>query len=477
MNRLQTIALAAALAAAAPAAAQHGTTPPAPGPLRPYQVPTPQEFTLPNGLRVVVVRQNALPIVNGRLIVKAGASYEPAGKAGVAQLTALLLREGTQGMTGSEIAARMERLGAQFSTSGGYASAAANVTALKPQFSQALALAARTVMQPTFPESDFARVRTQAIAGYVANQSSAEGLADETFNRALFQPGAPFARPPGGTRATLETLTLQDVRDWHRRTYAPSNAILLLVGDVTTAEARQWAQQALGAWSGAAVSLTPAANPAQAAQGTRIILVDRPGSVQSGVVIGQATVGFADPSYYAYSALSQVLGGGFRSRLNSSLRERHGWTYGSFSLFNPRDRAGLFEATASVRTNATDSAVAELVRQYRSIATEPVPAQELREGLANLVGSFPNTVQTVQGLSQRMESLILFGMPLNFWSSYRERIAAVTPEDVARVGREKLTPDAVTVVVVGDLSKIEAPIRALNLGTVEVLDAAGNKVR
>jgi zinc protease len=478
MNRLQTLAIAAAFAAAAaPAAAQHGTTPPPPGPLRPYQVPTPQDFTLPNGLRVVVVRQAGLPIVNGRIIVKAGSVYEPAEKNGLAQLTAQLLREGAAGMSASDLSTRMERLGAQYQTGASYTSAFANVTALKPVFAEALSLAAKTVTSPTFPASEFARVRTQAIAAYAQSQSTVEGLADEAFNRALFQPSAPYSRPSGGTRATLEQLTPQDVQDWHRRTYAPSNSILLLVGDVTLAEARQMATQALGSWTAAAVTLPAVANAAQPVHGTRIILVDRPGSVQSGIDVGQTGIGYGDPDYFAFSGLSQVLGGGFKARANMNLRERHGWTYGSFTSFNPRQGTGIFEAYASVRTNATDSAVAELVREYRRIATEPVPQEELRSALSNVVGSFPNTVQTVQGLSSRVETLLLYGLPLNFWSTYRERLSAVTPADVSRVGQTKLTPDDVTVVVAGDLSKIEAPIRALNLGTVEVWDANGNKVR
>jgi len=478
MRRLRTIAIAAALAgAAAPAAAQHGTTPPPAGPLRPFHVPQPQEFTLANGVHVVVVPQRALPIVDGRILVRAGSVYEPADKAGLAQLTGNLLDQGIPGMTATEIAARMERLGAQFSTSAGYPTAFVDVAALKGVFAEAMTLAARTVMQPTFPESEFNRIRTQMLSGAVQRQSTVEGLASEAFARAVFQPGAPYSRLPGGSRTTLQALTLDDVKGWHQRMYAPSNTTLLLVGDLTVAEARQIAQQALGSWTGPAVQLPRVANPVQPAQGTRVILVDRPGSVQSGMWVGQAAMGYGDPAYFPMLALSNVLGGGFKARLNSNLRERHGWTYGAFTSFAPRAEVGTFAITSSVRTNATDSAVAEAVREYRRIATEPVPAEELQSTLANLVGSFPNTVQTVQGLTGRMETLLTYGLPLNFWSSYRERVAAVTPAELAQVGRQKLSTDAITVVVAGDLSKIEAPIRALNLGTVEVWDPLGNKVR
>ncbi len=447
------------------------------GPLRPFRVATPQEFTLANGLRVVVVNQPALPIVNARVILKAGSIYEPAEKNGVANLTASLIDEGAAGMTGSQIAQRMERLGAQFNTGGGFASAFAQVTALKPSLAEALELAGRTLMQPTFPAEEFQRVRTQTIAGYVQNLATVEGLADEAFSRAIFQSSAPYSRPPSGTRATLETITLQDVQEWHRRMYSPRNAILLLVGDINVAEARQVAQRALGGWTGPEVQLPAVSNPVQAVSGTRVILVDRPGSVQSGVYVGQAIPGYGDPDYFPLLVLSEVLGGGFKARMNMNLRERRGWTYGAFTQFTPRAQVGQFAVATAVRTNATDSAVAETVREYRRIASEPVPGEELAGTISNVTGSFPNSVQTVQGLAQRVETLLLYGLPLDFWSTYRERVAAVTPAEIARVGGSDITANAVTVVVAGDLSKIEAPIRALNLGTVEVWDANGNKVR
>jgi zinc protease len=416
-------------------------------------------------------------MVNGRILVRAGAVYEPAAKAGLAQLTGNLLDQGVPGMSASQIAERMEALGAQFSTSGGYATGFVDVVALKSAFAEAMTLAARTVREPTFPESEFNRLRTQMMTGYVQRHSTVEGLANEAFARALFDAAAPYARQPGGTQATLQAITLADVRDWHHRMYSPSNATLLLVGDLTAAEARQIAQQALGSWSGPAVQLPAVANAVQPVQGTRVILVDRPGSVQSGVYIGQASLGYGDPAYFPMLALSQVLGGGFKARVNMDLREAHGWTYGAFTNLVPRQNVGMFAITSSVRTNATDSAVAAAVAQYRRIASEPVPAAELKSALDNLTGSFPNTVQTVQGLTGRMETLLTYGLPLNFWGSYRERVAAVTPADVTRIGMQKLTPNALTVVVAGDLSKIEAPIRALNLGTVEVIDASGAHVR
>jgi zinc protease len=452
--------------------------PPAPGPLRPFALPQPTEFRLANGVRVVVVEKHSLPIVTGRVLVAAGSMYEPAEKNGLASLTAQVLREGTRTLTGPQIAERMEALGAQFGTSAGFEYANASVTAPKRTFEDAMELAASTVATPAFAETELNRVRGQMVAGAVRLLSTVEGLAGLAHNRALFDSTTAYSRPVGGTSASLPGITRDDAVAFHRRMYSPANTTLLLVGDVTQAEARRIAERAFGSWSvpgAVAASLPrPALRPAS---GTRIILVDRPGSVQSGLRVGHPAVAAGDPDVIPFSALSQVLGGGFRARVNMSLREQHGWTYGAFSDLTTRPLSGTFLIASSVRTTATDSAVAEVVRQYRRIATEPVPEAELRGAVANVVGSFPNSVQTVQGLADRMQQLLQNGQPLNYYNSYRERLSAVTPADLSRIGRERLMPDALTIVVAGDLSKIEAPIRALNLGTVEVLDPAGNTVR
>lgn len=485
---------AAPLAACAPAAAPVTTpaalpadtpraelalieTQPSLGTPNPYRLPPVEEFRLDNGLRVVVVSQPSMPLVTARLVMDAGAEHEPAAKNGLAVLTGSLLPEGTAAMSGPELAERMERLGAQFQTGAGQNLAFASVTALKPVFAEALGLAAGAVMAPAFPEREFARVRQQAISGYAASQATVEGLGNETFWRAVFAPESPYARPSGGTAVTLGALTRDDVVGWHRRMYVPGNATLLLVGDVTAAEARRWAQDAFGGWRGEAPRLAPSANPLRPAQRTRVVLVDRPGSVQSHIRIGVGSVGAEDPDVVRLQVLTQVLGGSFAARINQNLRERHGWTYGAFANLAPLRGAGILLISSSVRTNATDSAVAESVREFRRLVEEPVPAEEMSGATGNLVGSFPTSVQTVQGLAQRMQNLIVWGLPLDYYGTYRERLGAVTAADVATVGRARVDPGALTVVVAGDLAQIEAPIRALNIGDVEVWSPAGERVR
>ena len=475
--RLSNMLAALSLAVLTSGAAAQAVNPPPAGALRPYVFPRVEQFQLANGLKVVLVEKHTLPVIEGRLILDAGAQREPAAKNGVASLTGRLLSEGTTDLTGAEIARQMDLLGAQFTSGAGYSTSFADVVALKNVFPQALGLAAKTVLSPSFPQNEFTRLKNEALAAYQQSHSRAAGLASDAFIRAAFDTTAPFSRPPNGTPATISGLTRDDVVSWHRTMYAPSAGTLLLVGDLTPAEARTIADQTFGRWTGTRATPERVSNPIRTSAGTRVILVDRPGSVQSSMIVGQPGFQATDPDYISMVALNHVLGGGFSSRMNMNLREKRGYTYGAFSNLDLRTGAGVLRVSSDVRTNATDSAVAEAVSEYRRIVTEPVPAPELQSALNNVVSSFPSSVQRVQGLSQNVQSLIVWGLPLDFYVTYREKLSAVAPDEIARAAKAHLTPDNIIIVVAGDLSKIEAPIRARNLGTVEVWDVNGNKVR
>ena len=462
-----------------PASASQGqtVTPPSAGPLRPYVFPPVEQFQLANGLKVILVQKHTLPVVEGRLFVDAGSMREPAAKSGLASLTGSLLSEGTGEMDGAAIARAMDALGAQYFTNGTYSIANADVVALKNVFPQALSLAARTVIAPSFPVGEISRVKNRALATYQQTHARTAGLAADAFIRAAFDSTAPFSRPASGTPATISALTRDDVVNWHRTMYAPSAATLLLVGDLTPTEARSIAQQAYGSWTGTRTAPATVENPIRPSSGTRVILVDRPGSVQSSIIIGQPGFRATDPDYLSMVALNHVFGGGFSNRVNLNLREKHGYTYGAGSTLDLRPGSGAFRVSSEVRTNATDSALVEVVNEYKRIVAEPVPAAELQGSVNNLVSGFPSSVQSVQQLTNRIQQLIIWGLPADYFATYRERLAAVTPEDVRTVATTRLTPNNLIVVVAGDLSKIEAPIRARNLGAVEVWDINGTKVR
>ncbi len=480
LSRACAAMLAAAVLLPAGVQAQQGpvtTTPPEPGALRQWQFPPIREFTLRNGIRVILVERHTLPIISARIMFDAGAVDEPAEKAGLANLTGSLLREGTRTLSSAQISERMERMGAQFATFGTFSMSYIDLTALPEVFPGALELAATTAIEPSFPEAEFNRVRAQAIASYHQNMARVEGLANEAFYRAAFRPEDPYARSSTGTAKSLEGITHDDVVQWHRTMYSPRRTTVLMVGAITEADARRALDHAFGRWAATAPRTPHPVSRGAALTEPRVILIDRPGSVQSAIVVGHAAPRATVPEYLPLVALNHTLGGGFSSRLNMNLRERNGFTYGAGSNLDIRRGGAAFLMSSSVRTDATDSALVETLAEYRRIVQEPVPDQELRSFVNNLVASFPSSTQTVQELRTRIQNLILWELPLNFYTTYRERLSAVTPADLQRAAQQHLHPDRPVIVVAGDLSKIEDRIRGGQFGSVEVWDSEGNRIR
>ena len=476
---MRRLVLAAVLAAPGLAAAQQPMReqPPAAGPLRRFEMPKPQTFALRNGVQVVLVERKTLPMVSVTMLINAGANFEPTDKAGVAYLTGDLLTEGTRTLTGAQVVERSEALGANLFSTAGYTHASAGFTSLSSVFPEMMDLAASIVMEPSFAEFD--RVKQQTMAGMQQKYASTEGMAADVINRALFEGSSPYARPVEGVQATVSQLTKADVQQYYARMYGPQNTTVLIVGDVDAATARRVLDRSLGTWKSSAQKVDPmsARNVARRVTGPRVILVDRPGSVQSSIRVGVTTAEASDPDYLTLQAVNRILGGGGDARMGTNLREKHSYTYGAGTTINMRRGPGTWLLSSQVRTNATDSALVEAMNEYRRIVNEPVPTEELAGGIGSMVGSFPNSVQTVQGLSQRLQSLLSTGMPIDFYSTYRERLAALTPADLGRAAKKHLPLEQMTIVVVGDLSKIEQPIRARSFGTVEVWDVEGNKVR
>lgn len=478
--RRHFLAAVAIAAIASPSFAQETPReqPPEPGPLRPFRVPEIRETQLPNGMRIVVAERRALPIIHARVITDAGAVHEPAEKGGLATMTGTLLIEGgAGGLSSAELAQRIEAIGAQIFSSASFSLATVNVTALRSVFPDALELASLAVRSPGFDEREFGRVRSQALAGYEQAMSSAEAIASRIFPSVVYDSTAPYSRSPSGTATTLSSLTREDVTGWHARMYSPANTTLLLVGDVSFDDAVGLATRLFGDWSVSDPGVTLPPNPTRAGAGTRVILVDRPGSVQSAIYVGVPGIATPDPDFFRMTVLNRILGGGFTSRINTNLRERRGFTYGANTILSALQNAGTFYAASSVRTNATDSALAEVMHEFRRVAEEPIPAAELGASLNNLVASFPASVQSVQELAQRLQTVLIYGMPMDYYDTYRERLAAVTGDELTAIARARLDPRAITMVVVGDLATIETPIRARNFGSVEVRDREGNRLR
>jgi zinc protease len=474
MKRPIVLAAAAALLAGSlPAAAQvsvtppphYPTTPPVPGPAPAVDLPDPVRTRLSNGMGVMYVRQDELPVVSASLVIRgAGSADEPADAPGLASFTANIIDEGAGGRSALELAEALDLLGASLGTGAGSDAATASLYVLSRNFPQALGLMADVVVRPDFPENEIDRLRMERITALIRARDEAPSIAATAFSSLVYGEAHPYGRSP--TQASTRALTREAVAAYHAAAYRPENATLVLVGDVDPAAMQPLVEAAFGAWRAPAPA--PSAAPVEVPQvgTTAIYLIDRPGAAQSEIRIGHPGVARDHPDFYALTVMNTLLGGTFTSRLNTNLRETHGWSYGARSSFQMLRGAGPFTAQAGVQTMATDSALVEFFRELGRLRDEPVPAEELRK-IKNFVAlRLPDQLETTWAIASQLGTLETYGLDASFYDTYVERIMAVTAEDVMRVARTHVRPENAVVVVVGDREKIEDAVRATGIGTV-----------
>lgn len=433
-------------------------------------LPKPVELKLPNGLTVLVLENHRLPTVTARLtIVGAGAVFEPAGMPGLASFTAQMLNQGTATRTSRQIAEEVEGIGASINATAQFGSATTVVTAsgLSETFPQLMALAADILVHPSFPELELARLKQRQKAQLMQMRGQARFLANEAFYKAVY--GSHPASVVMPTVASIDAMTLELLRKWHDERYVPQNAYLGIAGDVTVDQVRavlatlpEWKQTDLP---------TPQAPASNAADAKKIWLVDRPGSVQTTLLLGNIAVKRTDPDYIPLVVMDRVVGGSAAARLFLNLRENKGYTYGAYSSLNATLFAGPWMASADVRTDVTGGAMTEFLNEIHRIREEPVPAAELEEAKHALVASFALSLESPAELLDRATLLRIYHLPADYWDTYPAKIAAVTAEDVQRVARKYVNPDSLQIVAVGDAAKIHDALA--KFAPVEVRDAQG----
>jgi len=469
---LLSLAAGAALAGwAAPALAQPGfpTTPPHPQGEPRIDLPEPVRMALPNGLKVMYVRQAELPVVSAVLVTRgAGSADEPAELPGLASFTASMLDEGAAGMDALQLADALDLLGASLSTFAGTDAAQTSLYVLKQNFPRALQLMADVVIRPDFPEREVSRLRDERLTALARARDEATTIANNAFAALVYGGRHPYGRYP--VAESTRGLDRARVQGFHASRFRPETSTLILVGDVDPAQMQPMIAQAFGGWAAAGAAQIGEPPQAPSIGRTVVYLVDKPGAAQSEIRIGHPGVARSNPDYYALLVMNTMLGGTFTSRLNTNLRETHGWSYGARSSFQMLRGAGPFTAAAGVQTNATDSALVEFFREINRIRSEPVSAEELQK-IKNFVAlRLPDQLETTQDVAVQLATLETYGLDASFYDDYVQRIMAVTAEDLHRVANQYVRPENSVVVIVGDRSVVEAGIRAANVGPVEIRD-------
>jgi zinc protease len=442
---------------------------PTPGAPRPYSFPAFDRRTLENGLTVWMVPLPGATMVNVHLVVDAGAAAEDEPHGGVAALTAQLLVTGTRRLDASAFAEATERLGIEVSSESAWDSARAAFQSLPEHLEEGISLLAEMIREPRLDPAEFERLKAERLADILQSRADPGRLADEMFLRHVFNEATPYRRVSAGTPETVAGLSLDDVRSFHTEHWAPEAAHLVVAGSIDPEAVMRAALMRLGDWTGRSPGHRPL-QPASAG-GRRVVIVDRPGSVQSELRIGHVGIDRQHPSYFPAQVMVALLGGVFGSRLNLRLREELGYTYGARAAFDPRRAAGPFGAAAAVQTEVTADALREMLAQLTRIREAAPGEQELRDVRDYLVGVFPLRFETTGGVAVAIEPLAVYGLADDYWQTYRASLEAVGTEDVLAAARELIRPDELLILAVGDASQMRDAVAAAELGPLEVVQA------
>lgn len=444
----------------------------------PLVMPTAVERTLPNGLRLIVVEQRKLPLLDAVLLLRHGSEADPIGKDGLASLTAALLREGTTTRMSAQIAEQQAFLGIRLGSGASLEQTTISLHTPTAVLDSAWALMGDIVLNPTFPEAEVERVRNETLTGLLQLRDRPPAIADRAFNALLYGESHPYGRAGGGTEQTVPGITRGDIASFWGTWYKPNAATLIIVGDITVADAERRANALFGAWTrGTLPTVAAASPPARAASetATSITLIDKPGAPQASFRLGSVGVARSTPDYHALMVLNTALGGSFTSRLNANLRETKGYTYGAGSSFAMRREAGPFVARAEIVAEKSDSALIEFMKELRAIRTTMSPA-ELEKAKQYLILGFPERFETTGDVAAQLAPLVTYNLPLDTWSSFQQGVERVTAADVQRVATRYLDPAALRIVIVGDRATIEAPLRATGIAPVVVRDVLGSEL-
>jgi zinc protease len=443
---------------------------PKPGAPRIYEFPAVATDRLSNGLTILVADLPGRPLVSASVVIRGGASQEPAVDGGSTVLAARALSEGTERYDAIELVEATERLGASLHADAGWDALSVSIEVPVDRLAAALELAAEVLLRPTFPAPEVERLREERLNDLLQAQADPRRRAEHAFAATIYAPASPYHRPSGGTRETVERLTPDHLRRAYERALDPRRATLIVAGDLGGQHVIPLAEQLFGGWTGAdGLGEEPAPVVDSAASVSRVVhVVHRPGSVQTEIRVGHRGLPRRIPDFHAVSVMSAILGGLFNSRLNMKLREEKGYTYGASAGFDMRRGAGPFGARAAVNTDVTVPAVLDMLGELDVMRQNEVKPPELTAARDFLIGVFPLRFETAGAVVGALSGLAVHGLELDELIGYRDRIEAVDAGAVAAAAQTHLHVDTAAVVLVGDVDAFGKAIEAAGLGHIVI---------
>ncbi len=439
------------------------------------KLPKPQRATLSNGLRVILAERHEVPLVSFWLDLDAGYAADQFASPGTASMAMSLLNGGTKTRTALQISDEQALLGAQLNAYSNLDLSTVRLSALKSKLDPSLDLFADIILNPAFPDSDFKRQQKLQIAAIQREQTTPIQMGLRIFPGLLYGPGHAYGNPltGSGTAASVEKMTREDLVKFHQTWFKPNHATLVVTGDTTLSEVTPKLEKLFANWK---AGQTPEKNlkNVQMPPRSTVYVVDKPGALQSIIIVGNIAPPTANSNEIAIQAMNDGLGGTFFSRINSNLREDKHWSYGTSTLLWAARAQRPWITIAPVQTDKTKESLAELNKELRGVLGDhPFSETELAAIQASETLSLPGSRETQGAVGESINELVQFGLPDDYYETMAGKIRALKTTDLANAAKTTVHPDNLIWVVVGDRSKIEAGVKELNLGEMKLLDADG----
>jgi len=466
-----------ALKAGAPGADRK--TMPAVGAAPQVAFPAIQRAALANGLKVLLAERHSIPVVHFALTLDAGYASDQGGLPGTASLAMNMLDEGTAKRTSLQISDELATLGASLGTGSNLDVSSVSLTTLKDKLDPALDIYADVILNPSFPEADFARLQKLQIARIAQEKASPVGMALRVFPRLLYGAGHPYAIPftGSGYADTVAKITRADLVKFHKTWFKPSGATLIVVGDTTLAEIKPKLETLFKGW---AAGQAPAKKiPAVPIAGKSVVyIMDKPGAPQSMVICGHPAPSSADPDNVAITTMNTILGGDFVSRINMNIREDKHWSYGAQSAMPGARGQRPFLVLAPVQSDKTKETMVEIKGELEGIlGKKPITPDEFANAKNGIVLGLPGQWETMGAVLGSLEEMVEYGLPDDYYQKYPGLVQKLTIADLTKAAVKTVHPEAVVWIVVGDRAQIEPKIRELGIKDIFVIDADGNPVK
>ena len=428
--------------------------PPTGGASRTATLPTPTMATLPNGLTLLLNERRGLPIVSANLVFKTGSDANPLDKPGLASFVAAMLDEGTTTRSALQIADEVAQLGASLSTASSMDSMTVSGHALSKNFGATLNLIADVALRPNFPAAEIERQRVSRLAGLLQQRENPAQVAAQVAAAALYGPKHPYGYSEIGTEASVKAMTRDDMVAFWKQNIVPNNAALVVAGEISMNELRALAEKAFAGWERGQPARPVLGAPSTTA--ARLVIVDVPGAPQSQIRVVGMGAPRSTPDFRPMQLMNMALGGNFASRINMNLREKNGYSYGTYSQFVFRRSGGLFQVSGGVRTDVTAPAVNEVMNELQGILKNPLTADEVARAKDGLANSLPGAFETSGNAVGNFSNVFTYDLGLDYYAKYAAQVRAVTGDQAQTIAQKYIVPASMVVVVVGDRSKSRA---------------------